>query len=1142
MEAVAPVAGKLQAGDTRRRFAAQPEATLSIMPHTAPDVFYRVLSSPIRRLCGELQVAASAYGFLDSGRAATRLSDGCGGQKQMWEPRLPGPGVFPPSNSSVAVSSGLGPSTGSQQKESKTHLPLTRPWRFGTSLTAGMLATGWAVTLIIGSRLEHFLIVMPTTIVLGIAFCWAVARGLLELTVRRSARRLHRLLADLHFQHKIAREAVRWVVELEVTFKALSVAPAESQQLPDGVVGPDSRAADTEGRAEKPLSEHPQQTVDGKPCCACSFCLKSTRKKPAERTRNRRSGRERDFPAGRLRKRLCQVLEWQEEILQLIYENIMRPKGDGQTRCGRLISQGPWEFRTSKGNAPSDGSIRALKDITARSWAAHSKLSAGIQICVRQLLFSLGTQQHRSLTGGRQKSVFDAGKILTPPVAREESGVRPSRALRKVLLTLQQHQQPLSGNNRSLGEEVKQATTKGRDTTRKTPISPTARNQIPPNRNSASMTQNQRNQRVKGSASSAALPREEVVRKGAYGPRLVWILYRKLALGVVNGFIIIRGALDGIAAAWWLVRQLNQLNCSISVAGQVAKSAADTLRILLEEDWVSCPVSLPQPPWISGMFKEARRHRKNGEAKEEYVDLIPCAALPPAAAFQPFNNLPGAAAPARRIALASMSRHVAASLALLRLPSLSYSCNCNQQRTGSWCISQTGSCDRPCLFYTKSTHSTGGIGKAKDRQDFEVDKDGLNTQEIGLSDPLRLALRHLRVALEEGEKLQQSLRLPGNTVRIIGALPPREAAPEPLLKVTDGQKASDEVNEVPQPQACHVEPVRFLEVYTAVGQDCSSNKQRCQEEAALLAAFADEDPAIRERSQITLRELEIRLQGQQLELQNRPRVFKELSAVAPVTAEGCGCDADSNDGIVCIVATESPVSGQPCDVQAFSAGCHNGAEAVHQPSVHSPDTDEGNKDRSACLISGSTPTDDKGNDRIRKGNIFSSRQGRDGTFACESNDVPVTSSYPEGGSLWPDNESIAFRLRQQRLRGDLTASLWQSSEAVASRNLFSELQGVLTEQRRTRVQHPLFGHCYGKTPDSTVGGLRLDIGGDCGPTAFGDDCTDEEEWDSCGVVEGPTCSTEAPVWVAAPLVSGEGTLGITGEQEEGATDQQQSPQ
>ncbi|CDJ27873.1 uncharacterized protein EMH_0035700 [Eimeria mitis] len=351
---------------------------------------------------------------------------------------------------------------------------------------------------------------------------------------------------------------------------------------------------------------------------------------------------------------------------------------------------------------------------------------------------------------------------------------------------------------------------------------------------------------------------------------------------------------------------------------QVSAAAANALRTILEEDWASCPVLLPQPRWSEWVRTREVLCRPTDTVAES-LKLTHWAVSPPATASQYSGTLCRASSYKHRSALASMSRNVAASLALLRLPAQSscshLKCPENdmsvQGRPGTACRPGQHSVDSGstvCLtpmnqhtspekrqeegdahlrsalasmsrnvaaslallrlpaqtscYHLKCPENDMSVQGRPDTAcrpgQHSVDSGSTvcltpmnqhtspeERQEEGdahLFGFLHLILRHLRVASEEGEKLEKSLRL--NREKLEGfktcdVTRSSEAAP---VQPAERETASEETEQPLQPTAD--EPVQCLEVYTAVGQDSITNKRRFQEEEGVKEAFAEDDPAM----------------------------------------------------------------------------------------------------------------------------------------------------------------------------------------------------------------------------------------------------------------------------------------------------------
>ena len=225
----------------------------------------------------------------------------------------------------------------------------------------------------------------------------------------------------------------------------------------------------------------------------------------------------------------------------------------------------------------------------------------------------------------------------------------------------------------------------------------------------------------------------------------------------------------------------------------------------------------------------------------------------------------------------------------------------------------------------------------------------------------------------------------------------------------------------------------------AVGQDCSSNKLRCQEEAAVLAAFADEDPVVRERSQITLRKLEIRLQSQEGERQSLPRVLKELPAVPPERAEKSCYGQNDTEAIVGVLVGGNQVSRKFSAVDESSpVGRCDYLDDAAGLSTPVPVADDGSRKEGGDSVFASGKEDGEDETAYQLARLTDDADNQQGKSSCT-----------ERGVAWIESKSVAFRSRQQKQLGCPDANVWQSSEALASRSVMSQLQEVLTPTAAT---------------------------------------------------------------------------------------------
>ncbi|KAL8433280.1 hypothetical protein ACSSS7_004065 [Eimeria intestinalis] len=1035
----------------------------------------KTLFSNLRELYEEVQAAALAQGFLQSASAATHCATSPKHNAKASQ------SAFSPSRASfdLILSSARSCELDNPNSLAKKAGPATIAAKGFISFAAGFYVLGGALALGFGSSFALALIVVSLAAVLALAASWLVVCGLLEVAVLRCASRLRRLVGGLHLQQKVAREAVRWVQELEVTFKAIPVIPAVPQQR-CSVIGQNARrdTKDDEqsstpskwkeakhavhpsaSQGEGPL--HPSHQSDSKNSCTAQL-------------QGHASSR-RSLVVGSLSSRLCQLLMWEEEVMCNIYEAIMRPTRGVQGSWRSLVSQGPWVCGRvcDSGNAEQN-SVRALKDASARNWAVHSRLSAGLQVAVRRLLFLLDTRLHRGPAMLKQRRSFNLREWQ--PVFRDGNlaARSPSRTLRQALL-MQRQQHIHNGNiegRLSLGDEVAQATLTGcgsgvcADAT----VSSAARESRRKNASAcAPLAYEGEHQRTSREYAhphnrqdlAAPLRHDAGVKDPSRFPCFI-----------LEALCAFQAVVDGLTAAWWLQQQLSELSQAILAAAEVSEIATNALRTTLEEEWTICPLPSPQPPRVLGLSAPVQGHGANGGVANESFRLLRCSASPPPSSCQAFASLSGTLSPANRLALASMSRHIGASLALLRLPSMASS------RVGS----QKGSlsCPHRCKCSVLNDEASTD---SKHQLEVRGDKGTTDASDSQLSTVLQLSLRHLRVACEEAERLQQSLRRPVQGFSVVFSQAPT-GSEEPLKKVplqndTPTQRADAF-------QQTSAEPLPCLEVYTALGQDCSSNNRKYQEEAALLADFADEDPALRERSALILRELEVRLQTQQVELQSMPLVLKEFSGADFLAIDENDRSGADNEGVIRIVEGGRHAAAEP---QA-SRGCKTGGirddlkAAVEHAAASSVMLRIRKGGTNHCLV--------HQNSEANK-TVYPVSPQTDGGLARQTHNSLLSCMREEGCKEFVADSSLP--LLEQTLcdpRKDL--------EAPAARSLISELQGLLADQRGS-CNEDKHSHCFtspaGRSAEVAL--ARSYAGtddGECVPSPNGH-LIDEEEGESC---------------------------------------------
>ncbi|KAL8447009.1 hypothetical protein Emag_004481 [Eimeria magna] len=885
---------------------------------------------------------------------------------------------------------------------------------------------------------------------------------------------LRRLVSGLHLQQKIAREAVRWAQELEVTFKAFSVNPAELQprvsvaeDISEGTRGDDQRLTSSCKQAKHAVrasaswsggSLHP--FVQNNPKNSCIL-----------QSQGLASGGE-YLVVESLCSRLCQLLKWEEDVMGNMYDAIMRPTRAAQDSWQNLVSQGPWLYGQARttGNSEQNNNVRALKDASARSWAVHSRLSAGLQVAVRRLLFLLDARLHREPAMLKQRRSF---KVRESRPVSTHSGLLargPSRTLRQALMMQrQQHaRNHYAGSKASLADEVAQATT------RESALSVCVR---------AAVSAAGRESRLRGASASAPPASEGEHQRISHGCAYFHdqqdpaVPLRQDACAeksfrypgsVLEAFFAFRAVIDGVAAAWWLQRQLSELTQIIEAAGEVAKIAASALRTTLEEEWTICPFPPSQPPRVSGLFGARQGHGTSGDVGDESFRQLRCTSPRPPSSYQPFGSLSGTMSPANRIALASMSRHIGASLALLRLPWMASSSDGSQKGT------------LPCPHRCKPTvPDAAASNQSRHPADSREDKGTTNAGDLQLSAFLQLSLRHLRIACEEAEKLQQSLRRAVPRSSVICAQAPKRS----IEKIS-----SQTVGALQQGPA---EPLRCFEVYTAVGQDCSSNCHKYKEEAALLADFADEDPAVRERSALILQELEVRLQLHQVELQSMPRVLKEFSAAGPLASEGEGHGEADCEGIIRIVEEEKDSTvGLHAPHNCRAEEICDGSKVAFEHSTASREVFNAPKNGTNHFVAQQiSETRNTAGPLSRQSGVKLMHESHNSRSRC---------MYDEGCKEFAADKSL--QLRQQVLC-ETPAIPRNNSEASTLGSLISELRGLLTDQHASCSDGKAHNHCF-TSPATTTGESALtwsSVGADDGNCvlAFNRHLVDEEEGQSC---------------------------------------------
>ncbi|OEH79914.1 hypothetical protein cyc_02195 [Cyclospora cayetanensis] len=1031
----------IEAPESLSTYGDKLEAAWLKVSAAATHTIYACLSYPIRRLCANLQTAASVYGYLDPVRAITSLRAD-DRRKSLFFSQWSLKNETPASTAGGAASC-IQDSFAAESVKARISRQTSSPCLLLPSIPIKACAAG-VVALISGviaavfvtgsvARLSSAVLV---GVPVGMAACCVVLWGLMELLARYFCMLLYQLLADMQLQHKLVREAIRWIQELEVTVKAFSGTCTEPQQQHSaGTAGISLPCTGKNERLRKDSCAQPQEpeiTVDPPYFGKLLGSAAPYRTVPETGCFLSSSLRMKELPASHLRFRLYQVLDWQERAFCHIYDNILRPKaGGGHLAWASHIALGPWGTADGStcGNRRFDGSIRSLKDASTRSWLLHSRICTGFQIALRNLLFSLDARFRWGCVAVEQKIHSEGGRrALLPPTAAPQLTRRTNCTLRRTLLAQQQKN---SADCRSLGEEVERAGRVLRS--EETPESLTTKNsnsRLGICRTVASCAPSRQCEpsapRVKPSASEV----REALHRFPFLDSWTVDVSRAVVWGVFGSVAVLKAVFDGIRASWWLLQRLNQLRHDLAAATLVATEAANALRIILEEDWASCPVRLPQPQWVPWMFKNMEEQLNIRGSPTEPLHLLPCAVSPPVAALHACSPLSGVLSPAPRTALASMSRNIAAALAILRLPSNAFlwkaegmqgSADATRDRNYFW-LSRW----RAMMSGSAESTTTGGPRCASAMAGGE--------QSIGdakLCSAVQLVLRHLHAASEEGEKLMRLLRLPGKAPGPVDSsrspVAPQGVPPK-SLECSDAKEETHCWS-----QSTVAEPVQCLEVYTAVGQESSSNKRRFQEEADLLAAFEDKDPIVQERSQLTLRELKFRLKSKNEEQKCFPRVVKELLV-------GATDSEDASDSILRVV-TEGSHASWNCPE----------TNALHESSAPLPGESGLERDFKNASVCGSEieATVDEESPTARQAAESSSSSPPAVSATLEAMSLSEECSTDES-KVWLEKENMAFLIRQQQLKGPLARNSWQSPEFLASQSLISQLEGELV-RRRTSV-------------------------------------------------------------------------------------------
>ncbi|KAL8452752.1 hypothetical protein Emed_001316 [Eimeria media] len=1030
-----------------------------------PKFTYKTLFSAIQKLYEAVQAAASARGIPQQPASGTtpcttsRKQDASLSQSTFFASgALPG----------VIFSSAKCSELDTPSSAADTALP-TIVGMGGVSVAAGLCVLVGALALGFGNSFAFVVVVVPVGVVLALAASWLVVWGLLEVNVLFCVSRLRRLVTGLHLQQKIAREAVRWAQELEVTFKAFSAVPAEPQQPRF----PAAKDFSGDTKSEEPLStpsckqaKPPVHASASSGCGSLHPVDQNSSKSPSNAQFQGQASSGRCRVVDSLCSRLCQLFMWEEHVMNIMYDAILRPTGGAQDSWQKLVSRGPWLYgqTCASGKAEqNNNNVRALKDACARSWAVHARLSAGLQVAVRRLLFFLEARLHREPNAmlKHRRSV----RVREPQTDSSVLSRGPSRTLRQALV-MQRQQHARNNHNEnsatSLGDEVAQATlTEGASTVcvHAAVSDASGKPRIKTATTSAPLAHEGEHQRKSRECASShdqqasfAPLREDVCAEKSF---------RFLDV-VLKAFSAFRAVVDGVAAAWWLQRQLSELSRIIQAAGEVAETAANVLWTTLEEEWTLCFLPPSQPPRIWGLFGERQKHNTSRDLANESLRQSSCSASSPSSSSQPFSSLKGSVSLANRIALASMSRHIGASLALLRLPSMA-SFSASRQK-GILSCPHRGESDPDAEGSQLNSPEDKGTTNAGDL--------------LQLPAFLQLSLRHLRIACEEAERLQQSLRRPVQKRSVVCSQTPKR-----IIK-------DDSTQEVDAPQQGPAEPPRCFEVYTAVGQDCINNRLKYKEEAALLADFADEDPAIRERSAPIFRELEVRLQTHQEELQSMPLVLKEFSASGPLTsADKDQCDKEY-EGAIRIVKDERLANDM-------------GLQAAHGCKA-----EETSASSEAAVEHSIAPSE--------------AEAGYNVGYASPQTDVDLVDETPNSLSSCMReedcNEYVAdesSQLSQQVLCGSPANCASKDSEVLAARSLMSELRGLLTDQQASFSAKKRHYSCFtsGAKTSGEQASAKSSGGSDDGEcvSSVNSDLGDEEEWEACelqGLESRSPCNSE----------------------------------
>lgn len=881
--------------------------------------------------------------------------------------------------------------------------------------------------------------------------------------------------------------SVRWIQELEVTFKAFTGDLAKVDQAFGGVSPSVTPCKVGYDQGPDCSSQRPHEvSVRGPPYCEDIPCRQNGE------DRGRRPGRPncsllKEPCAWHLRLRFYQVLDWQHRIFSYLYDDIVRWEPTRQLAWKDQISQGPWgrAETSSCGTSQFDGNLGALKEMTARSWRLHSRLLGGIHVSLRHMLFSLDARFLRAEFDVKRK-VGGFTAAASPLIPKGTPTRYVSRVLKQALQYPQQYHSP-SGCGKSLHEEIHKAATVGGGRGGYDQIFKRR-----PQKHGSSYTlcpQSITNRPTSAPepAGPAVAMTEKAAPENSVHCNWVWALFKALGVGVFSGCAVLGAVADGIRALLWLYGRVHQLGIVLSAAGHVASEAANALWMILEEDWASSPFLLPQPLWGGGMRERGETPNKLTEADAEAQKLPRFAVSPPRFGSDCGGTLFKIVSDKHRSALATMSRNVAASLALLRIPATAHGRHfkCPENILSIWRKSRSASNSGQCSM------NTGGAVYLSWLNHRTAAEEGQEAEGAELLGILPLILRHLRTASEEGEKLERSLRFTEEKVESFQNCTIARTSEDLPVQPSERDLHSEEPE---QPlQATVSEPVQCFEIYTAVGQDSLTNKCRFQEEEGVKEAFAEGDPAVRERSQITLRELELRLKRKERERQCIPRVLKELSVVAADSADGCE-SGKAEDGAVVRLVTRG--SGEVCSCSPPESPTTSRASSVGGDTQNDQEV----------VAPGSYVTGDlNAQEALHQGCVGVSPVQAKHTVLEALSQPQETCIFPDVDII--DNEQAAFRICREKFKGPSTRGVAFMPETLVTQSLMSQLRGVLKSQKRT--------HTVLTSTEASSGTHQ-----GSNSVTFGD-CIADEEWSACDVVEGPSCAGEIPTWVEAPSDSGD---------------------